>query len=476
MDEPDTLILGGGIAGLACAVALCDAGQRVAVLEGSDTLGGRARSCTDTYRGDRVDLGPHILLSEYHNMLRLLDRLGTRDRVTWQQDKFLTLVDAPRPTTIRMAPLPAPLHLLPSLLRAPQVSLRELASNTRLLWQVMRLDRAGAMQLDNVTAEDFLHRMGVRRRFIDWFWRTACMAVMNVPLECCSAGALFGFFRYMLGISGVQVGFAGEGLGDLFAPAARQQIEQAGGTVCLGTQAVQLLAEEGRAVGVRLADGHELRARHIVAALPPDALQALLSREWLARYRVFGALAGFKPSPYICTYLWFDRKLTHERFWSKVWSPQTLNYDFYDLSNIRQGWGARGSLTASNIIHCQRAAGLTDEQVIAATLRELCEYLPAVADARLEHARVHRIPMAIPAPLPGSQHLRPPPATPIEGLFLAGDWIDTGLPASMESAVRAAWLAAEQVLAAAGRPTTIASPLPAVQGLVRLVDALFPSS
>jgi 15-cis-phytoene desaturase len=467
--DTDVIIIGGGIAGLACALELGKAGLGVTLLERSDILGGRACSWTDPATGDRVDIGPHILLTEYRNMLRLLDKLGTGDRIVWQSGKFITLVDQPHPVAIYMRHLPAPLHFLPSLLKAPQVSQLDLLSNYRLLWQVMRLRPADALELDTISAEEHLRRMGVSGRMIDWFWRSAAMSIMNVPLEHCSAGALLSFFRYMMGISGYQVGFAGEGLGDLFAPESVRRIEAAGGRVLLQAEVVRLIGKNETLTGVELADGSRIAAPLCVAAIPPQALRPLLPEPWVQQHDVFKRLADFKPSPYISSYIWFDRKLTHERFWTRVWSPTNLNYDSYDLSNIRPGWAERPSVIASNIVYSYRAAELSDEEVIEATVQEIAAFAPVAAQAQVRHARVHRIPMAIPAPYPGSERLRPTPRTAIDGLFLAGDWLQTGLPASMESAVRAGWLAAEQILAATGRPRQLALPPPSVKGLVRLL-------
>lgn len=470
--ETSVIIIGGGIAGLACAVALSDSGLRPVVLERDRLPGGRARSWTDRTTGDRVDIGPHILLSEYRNMLRLLDLLGTRQQVVWQDKKFITLVDRPHPVTIRMSRLPAPLHFLPSLLKVPQVSQRDLVSNARLLWLVARLTEADSLELDGTDAESFLRRMSVSERFIEWFWRSAAMTIMNTPLERCSAGALLGFFRYMMGISGYQVGFPAGGLGDLFAPAAARRIEAAGGRVLLNTAAAGITGNEQGVTGVRLTDGSHLAARWCVAAIPPQELPALLPDAWVGRQAQFRALSEFAPSPYVSSYLWFDRKLTDERFWSRVWSPETLNYDFYDLSNIRPGWGERPSVIAANLIYSDRAAHLSDEEIVAATVHEIAGYAPVAAQARVRHASVHRIPMAIPAPYPGTERLRPGPETPVEGLYLAGDWLQTGLPASMESAVRGGWLAAERVLAAAGRPRQVALPPPEVTPPLRLLAHL----
>ena len=126
------------------------------------------------------------------------------------------------------------------------------------------------------------------------------------------------------------------------------------------------------------------------------------------------------------------------------------------------------SLIAANIIYSDRLPPMDDAAIVEATRHELTRHVPGAAAAKLVHADVHRIPMAIAAPYPGSEAARPPPTTPIEGLLLAGDWLHTGLPSSMESAVRAAALAAEAVCADAGRPRTIARPLPRVEGLFAL--------
>src|SRR4051794_16154844 len=71
----EAVVVGGGIAGLACAVALSDNGVRVTLIERDSILGGRAASWPDERTGDAVDIGPHVVHTEYRNFLALLDRL-----------------------------------------------------------------------------------------------------------------------------------------------------------------------------------------------------------------------------------------------------------------------------------------------------------------------------------------------------------------------------------------------------------------
>ncbi|TFW01794.1 FAD-dependent oxidoreductase, partial [Oxalobacteraceae bacterium OM1] len=430
----DVVVVGGGLAGLACAVALADKGMRVTVLERHERLGGRAGCWRDEVTGDMVDIGPHVVHSEYRNMLAFLERLGSRERITWQPRKVLSLATRPHLTRLKHWPLPPPLSLFPSLLAAPGLSLRDYVSMWRTTWWAMRFGEEDIAALDRLNALDFLRSQKVSKRMLEWWWAFAAMVVTNVPLERCSAAALMRIHAQLSGHRGLHFGFAAVGLAELYADQAVRVIEAAGGEVRLRA-GVRRFIGNGRIEGVELEDGSQVRAAHCISAVPPGDLQMLLSPEQ-RRQAPFQQLGAFEPSPYISVYLWFDRALRVERFTSHLWSPERLNYDYYDLRQIRTGWSGRPSIMASNIIYSHRAEGLRDDAVIAATVRELAEFAPDAAAARIVHARVHRIPMAIPCPLPGSEEKRPPARTPLPGLLLAGDWTRTHLPCSMESAVR----------------------------------------
>lgn len=452
--QADVVIVGAGLAGLACAVALVDSGLSPMVLERSAELGGRARSWTHLPSGDTVDIGPHVVHSEYDNFLALLERLGTRDPIVWQREKLITIATQPTTVLRHRRWLTPPLGLLPDLARAPGLDFRDLRSNNRPTWRALKFGEEDVPELDRIAALDYLRAARVTERMIDWFWRFACMAVMNVPLEECSSAALLRVHAQLIGRRGIHFGFPAAGLSELYVPQAERLL---GERIVRNTEAV------GIAPGiVHLRDGRRIRARYCVCAVPPPELATLAP----------GMAENFEPSPYISSYLWFDRKLTSERFWALLWSPERLNYDFYDLSNIRRGWQARPSVIASNIIYSHRAAGMSDAAIVAATLQEIAEFAPAARDARLLHADVHRIPMAIACPRPGTEMKRPATATAMPRVFLAGDWTRTRLPSSMESAVRSGFLAAEAVLADLGRPRPFAQAPRPTDGLAGVVRSL----
>src|SRR4051812_44488148 len=122
----DVAVVGGGLAGLACGVALSDRGLRVALLERDAQVGGRARSWVHEPTGDVVDIGPHVVHTEYRNFPALLGRLGTRERIVWHDDKLLTLATQPCATDLRHRALPTPFSLLPDFLRLPGIGPRDM--------------------------------------------------------------------------------------------------------------------------------------------------------------------------------------------------------------------------------------------------------------------------------------------------------------------------------------------------------------
>ena len=464
--RPDVLVVGAGLAGLSCAAFLADAGLKVEVLESSSVAGGRARSWADPATGYSVDIGPHVLLNKYPNMLALLERLGTADQICWQTDHLLTVLDKGRPIRFKQAPLPPPLHYINNLGRVlPTVPLHRLLTNVPLTLRTMRSSAQDIQRLDDRTGLEYLRANGVSRSFIDWFWASVAMAFINVPVEQCSAASMMRVFAQALGHNDVTFGFPMVGLSDLYVPQTIERIKRAGGRTLFDSPASSLLREGERISGVKLADGTSILADHVVLAVPPTAMELLLTES----DRLSSVARQFEPSPYISCYLWFDRKLTDARFWARPWSPAEFNTDFYDLSNIREADTGAGSMIATNIIWSHRANEMSDEAIIQATLREIADFAPQVNGANLLASVVHRIPMSVPCAKPGIESLRPA-TTSMPGVYLAGDWTDTGLPFCMESAVRSAALAAEAVLQSRGRPVRLALPVPTPGGLSRLVS------
>src|SRR5207247_11424064 len=165
--------------------------------------------------------------------------LGTRYRIRVQRDRFITIATQP-PTVLWHRRLPPPLSLLPDLVAGSRLGLRDLFSNNAPTWRALKFGEEDVAELDRIAALDYLRAAGVSERMIDWFWRFAAMAVMNVPLEQCSSAALLRVHAQLIGRRGLHFGFAAVALSELYTAQAERLIRAAGGEVLLQANARSL--------------------------------------------------------------------------------------------------------------------------------------------------------------------------------------------------------------------------------------------
>ena len=171
---------------------------------------------------------------------------------------------------------------------------------------------------------------------------------------------------------------------------------------------------------------------------PPTRSRGLLPEEWRAR-PPFAALARFAGSPIVSVEMWLDRVVVDRPMLGLRDSEMEW---VFDKGRLYGREGAPQHL-AFIVSAAYRSAPKPNAELVAAAEGALRRYFPAMAGATVERALVLRDPLATFASSPELEALRPGPDTPIAGLFLAGDWTDTGLPATIEGAVRSGQRAAQ---------------------------------
>ena len=229
----------------------------------------------------------------------------------------------------------------------------------------------------------------------------------------------------------------------MYAEPARHYIERHGGTVRTGAAATIHVERDAATSVLSGAEGWSVGA--VISSVPWFALSSVFTGDTASLEPLFRRSNAMESSPIVTVNLWLDRPVIDEPF---VGLPGRAMQWVFDKQRVSGGAGGYVSLVSSGAASFNSLNGLagrSNPQLIATAYEELLDALPTMRAARLMRASVIREPKATFSLAPG-QPIRPTTETPIRGLFLAGDWIDTGLPATIESAVRSGHRAAGAVL------------------------------
>jgi squalene-associated FAD-dependent desaturase len=458
------VVVGGGLAGLAAAAGLVDAGFEVVVLEARRRVGGRAASFEDPVAGGLVDACQHVAMGCCTNFLDLCRRAGLDDAL--RRDRTLWFI-GPDGTRSRCAPsrfLPAPLHLAPLLLGMRHFTLREKAALALGMLRLAR--RRPPAGVDAETALDWLRAAGQPDRVIRLFWQPVIESALGESIDRVSVAAarkvaVDGFLAHR---DAADLIVPMEPLGALFGDRLVAWLGGRGVTVRTGTAATEL-GRDGSGCVTDVGCGAERVACDAVVVAVP----------WKAAGRLVPGLVAVADerlagSPITAVHLWFDREivdLPHAVLVGRV-SQWVFRGEQGDAP-VAGSDAAPGGYCQVVISASRGLLGGDRDALVTAVVDELRAVFPAARDAALLAARVVTDPTAVLSVRPGVEAIRPPPATAVGNLFLAGDWTATGWPSTMEGAVRSGRAAADAVAARFGRSaTSLTADLPR-NWLVRLI-------
>lgn len=439
-ERPHAIVIGGGFAGLSAAVDLAERGWRVSVLEARTRLGGRAYSYTDEATGEVVDNGQHAMMGCYHHTLEFLRRIGAAHKVTRQANLRVDMVHryAGR-GAIAANNLPSPLHIVGGILG---YTLLSPAERLLALWGGLRLTtmrRMGDASLQELTVEQVLVRLRQSANARASFWNPVAVATLNESPERAAAAPFAEVLaRAFFGSrADSQFVFARVGLSDLYTEDARRFIEARGGTVETKAQVEGLVRVNGHAGGVQLRDGRRLDARAIVCAVAARNTQSLLPD--------LNVATDFDSAPIVSTHLWYDRPVLSTPFVGMIGT--TAQWLFNRGALLDRPSPDGGQQVSAVISAAHDIVDWDNERIIDTVGGDVQSVLPAARGAELRHAVVVREKHATISTTPAAERRRPAPETPLRNVFLAGDWIQTGLPATIESAVLSGSRAAARVAA-----------------------------
>lgn len=464
--------MGGGLAGLAAAAALCERGFHVEIFEARRYLGGRAGSFFDSATGRRIDHCQHVAMGCCTHFLDFCRSTGV-DHL-FRQDEMLHFFSPEGQRHDMRASwwLPAPLHLAPSLWRLSFLSRPEKIGIARAMWRLARSRNLPETEpAGGPTMSDWLRGQGQSPRAIERFWAVVLISALGESLDRASLAAARKVFvdGFLARRNAWHVYVPQAPLGEIYEDGIGRWLRERGAEIHLGRR-IKSLQYDGRSIRSFVMDDDSTRRFDAyVLAVPWKQLGSLLTDE--LRTRVFGdaadeilSLAG---SPITSLHLWFDRPvspLPHAVLIDRL-TQWVFNHGKAGCESLRghsetgispDPSAKRPAAYYQAVISASRGlAGREREDVLGEVLGDLAAIFPEAKHARLLHWRMITHQDAVFSYRPGLDRIRPSQATPLENLFLAGDWTATGWPSTMESAVRSGYLAAEAIAGRYASPPAI---------------------
>ena len=453
---------------MSAACALAEAGYRVQLVERRGYLGGRASSYLHPGVNEVIDNCQHVLFGCCTNMLAFYRRIGVENKIHWTRQ--MTMIEpGGRRSLLGPSPLPAPLHGLPRLLSAKAFTRDDklaLARGFRAMMKPIPSDSTESLA-------DWLRRHQQTPGAVERFWRLVIASALNADLDAIAVPYAAKVIRelFMNSAQAGAMGMSSVPLSELYAGAA-QFLKDKGAELHLNTNVESAEWDEEVSqwtVSTRISP---LISDYLVIALPFEAMQKLLPHvspaahvEELARQA-----EAFTHWPICSVHLWFDRPITD--------LPHAVLLDreihwMYNKSVLQPWRKHKGSYLELVQSASRRFAALERQQAIDQALSELTEFFPAVRDAKLEKAALIKEVRATFGVPPGIDSQRPSAISPWPNCYLAGDWISTGWPSTMESAARSGHIAADELCAGELETCRFLAPDLKPQGLMRVLASRY---
>ena len=439
--QRDVVVVGGGLAGTAAALALSErgagtSGNSITVLDRRPTLGGRAYSYEHPALEETID-SQHVVLGCCTNLIDLIEKAGAADTIRWYDELFFL---EPNGNRSRLKPglLPAPSHQTMSFLGAPMLGIGDKAGIARGLMQFLR----GYPESDAESFETWLKRTKQTERAIRHFWEPVVVGALNDGFENCStkyAGKVF-HESFLRSAAAGRLGIPALPLSEWLAPLT--DLARSRGVdvrIKSGVTALQRMPGGRWQVGT---DGARFESNHVILAIDFKQVQGLL-RGLPGGEMMATRFDHFVAAPITTIHLWFDREVADVDH--AVLLDTRIQWIF-TKSRIRRWKAERGTYLELVISASWAELKMSREEILAAALEELAMFFPAVKRATLMKSGVLKEARATFSVTPGLDQYRPEQKTQWPGLFLAGDWTRTGWPSTMEGAVRSGRLAAGAVM------------------------------
>ncbi len=441
MNKKNIIVIGAGIAGIAAAVKCAENGARVNVVESRAIPGGRSYSLADKTTGEIIDNGQHVLVGAYKNFLEIVDKLGNDEYLYKQKPLKVKFIEAGGQSyLLDTSKFPGKAGTLYGLMNFKGFSFHSKMNLLRFFINI----NSKKVKPEGLNAADFLHRNRQGKDVIERFWEPLIIATLNSRPENAAATLLVEVLKraFFAEPKDSRIFFPNKGLSAL-VDGFKEWMEERGGNVIYEDPVKDMIFENRRFAGVKLKSGRKIYGDACISAIPFEALSKMLPKDIFNKN--FSKFTEIEHSTIISVYLWFDRDFLEDEFCALIGTNVQWVFNKRKLQNssadIVEKYPGHLALTISA---ADKLNDLNSQEILDLCLDDLRKTIPAIENAKLLHHRVIRNRRATILASPEVNALRPPVDTSVDNLYIAGDWTDTGLPATIEGAAQSGSEAAEE--------------------------------
>ncbi|HSD62914.1 MAG TPA: hydroxysqualene dehydroxylase HpnE [Ignavibacteriaceae bacterium] len=422
---PDCIVIGGGFAGLSAAVHLTRKGKKVELIEASQKLGGRAYSLTDKLTNTIIDNGQHIMMGCYRETFEFFKIIDAQENLI-SQDKLKVNFLQP---FFKLVPLevtsgPYPFNLAAGLLNYKAISFKD---RLLMLKFFLKLPLSSSRDLSKITVYEWLENENQNEKIRKAFWEILAVGALNTSIYKASAKVFKDilieiFFR---GNNAAVIILPGKGLTETYCDKAKSYIEERGGKVITG-ETVNALTLEGNKVGSIITNKRVIKKfKYLISAIPFYALERLLPVKDLIPD------PGFSYSSILTVHIWLKENKIDKTFYGLIDS------DIHWIFNK----GTHLTLVRSDANDLMEKS---KEEIFEMVKKELYRYC-FIEENDISDYRIIKEKRSTFIPSNDLQYKRPSSDTILNNFYLAGDWINTGLPSTIESAVKSGKMSAAEI-------------------------------